>query len=329
MTKKKLLLVYRGYFERYHSDYNYMLGKHFDVKIFPIRFFRDVFKIFSSIKRSDVVLHIFANWTSFICMVFSKLLHKKFIVMAAGMDCSWIEENGKIKNIYISGFDSLWRLLISKIVFNHSDMVLSVSKFAKSGVSLISNPRRMRVVYLGLPYAKNNHMKKDNVVITVGSVSRFNIKKKGFEAFARVSHYFPDVLFYIIGNIVDINVASYLQQLGGDNLYLTGYLTKERLNTFMDKAKVYCQLSECETFGYALAEAMLHKCVPVVTNRGSMPEVVDDTGLLVDYGNSKDIINAIRKALNMSGSNARKKVLEKFSIDKNRKYLCDSIYEVL
>ena len=55
-------------------------------------------------------------------------------------------------------------------------------------------------------------------------------------------------------------------------------------------------------------------CVPVVTERGALPEVVGDTGYYVPYGNAKAAAEAIEKALSSrNGLDARMRVEEKFS----------------
>ena len=70
-------------------------------------------------------------------------------------------------------------------------------------------------------------------------------------------------------------------------------------------AKVYCQLSYTESFGVSLLEAMSCGCVPVVTDRDALPEVVGDTGVIVPYEDVVGTVEAIKKALAMSGEPAR------------------------
>jgi glycosyltransferase involved in cell wall biosynthesis len=49
---------------------------------------------------------------------------------------------------------------------------------------------------------------------------------------------------------------------------------------------------------------MLCECVPVVTRKGALPEVVGDSGFYVEYGNVEETTKAIGEAL---GSELRKK----------------------
>ena len=70
------------------------------------------------------------------------------------------------------------------------------------------------------------------------------------------------------------------------HIEFTGFVTDDELLGWYQRAKVYCQLSYYESFGMAAAEAMLCECVPVVTRKGALPEVVGETGFYVEYGES-------------------------------------------
>jgi glycosyltransferase involved in cell wall biosynthesis len=106
----------------------------------------------------------------------------------------------------------------------------------------------------------------------------------------------------------------------------TGFVEDEELIRWYQRAKVYVQLSLYESFGMSLAEAMLCECVPVVTDRGALPEVVGDTGFFVPYGDEKATAEGIRAALRSDkGPVARKRVEEAFPIKKREAALIESI----
>ena len=91
----------------------------------------------------------------------------------------------------------------------------------------------------------------------------------------------------------------------------------EELIKWYEKAKVYVQVSAHEGFGMSLAEAMLHQCVPVVTNRGALPEVVGDTGFYVPFNDKEATAEGIKKALKSDkGILARKRIEDRFSLTK-------------
>jgi glycosyltransferase involved in cell wall biosynthesis len=81
----------------------------------------------------------------------------------------------------------------------------------------------------------------------------------------------------------------------------------------------------------SLAEAMLCKCVPVVTERGALPEVVGDTGFYIPYGDEEATAQGIREALRSdNGERARKRIENNFSLKKREMLLIktmESLYD--
>jgi glycosyltransferase involved in cell wall biosynthesis len=71
----------------------------------------------------------------------------------------------------------------------------------------------------------------------------------------------------------------------------------DELIEILKASKVYCQLSYTESFCVTLLEAMACGCIPVVTDKDALPEVVGNCGLLVPYGDVEKTRAAIMLAL--------------------------------
>jgi glycosyltransferase involved in cell wall biosynthesis len=84
-------------------------------------------------------------------------------------------------------------------------------------------------------------------------------------------------------------------------------LQREEYEDNLKRAKVYCQLSRDETFGISLVEAMACGCVPVVNDKGALPWIVGDSGIIVPYGNAWVTTASILEAMDMDGSKARER----------------------
>ena len=99
----------------------------------------------------------------------------------------------------------------------------------------------------------------------------------------------------------------------------------------LKSAKVYVQPSYYESFGCSVAEAMLQKCIPVVTKNGALPEVVGDDGIYVPYGKPELLARGIQNALSYGpelGERARQRILDHFPLEKRRMRLLEIIDEV-
>jgi glycosyltransferase involved in cell wall biosynthesis len=86
------------------------------------------------------------------------------------------------------------------------------------------------------------------------------------------------------------------QQLGGKSnseLIFAGYAPDEDLPSFYNLATAYCQPSFAEGFGFAHVQAMQSGCPVVYSDRGSMAEIMDYSGLMFN----PESIESLKKAL--------------------------------
>jgi glycosyltransferase involved in cell wall biosynthesis len=169
---------------------------------------------------------------------------------------------------------------------------------------------------------------KEDIVLTVGSVDKLVVKRKGFEVFVKAARHIPNAKFVLVGKHID-NSVEYLKSIAPPNVEFTGFVSDEDLLKWYQKVKVYCQLSRYEGLPNALCEAMLCECVPVGTNYCGIPTAIGDTGFYVPYGDPKATAGAIREALNSDkGREARERINEMFSMQRRERELTRIIKEV-
>ncbi|MFQ6060619.1 MAG: glycosyltransferase family 4 protein [Thermoplasmata archaeon] len=278
----------------------------------------------AALARSDLVYCWFVLGYATTSVLLSNILRKKSIVVAGGWDVIYLPEIG-----YGSMIDRK-RIKKTKYALAKADRVLAVSDFNKKEV-LQWVDRDVDIVYNGVDTDKYRPKgEKKDLVLTVAAIDGLvRYKKKGVETFLRVAAKMPDIDFAIIGK----NTPEWdrkLKEKAPKNTIITGRVTSERLVSYFQEARVYAQLSYHESFGVALAEAMSCECVPVVTKRSALPEVVGDTGFYVDYGDVDGTVEAVRKALDRpNGEKCRRRVLENFSLEIRESKLLRIVEEVL
>jgi glycosyltransferase involved in cell wall biosynthesis len=308
-------------------DYE-ILKKHFDVEVIePPKSKSDWVKYplvnAKKVKKCDITFSWFAGWHSVCAVHYSKKYKKKSIVVAGGFDVVHLPE------INYGAFDNLKEKLPSKYTLKHANVVISVSKSNQQELLEKIQPKKNVVIYNGVPIENfpRGTMKKEMMAITVGGIKWSNLKRKGIEPFIKTAKYLPDVPFIIIGKPVDDSI-DYLKSIAPSNVKFTGYVQKNELLQYLQKAKVYVQPSFHEGFGVSVAEAMLCECIPVVTKRFALPEVVGDTGYYVPFDDAEKTALAIKNALNSpqkSGFKARKRIIENFSL----KYREEKLVELI
>jgi glycosyltransferase involved in cell wall biosynthesis len=316
----KIAFVFYDFSSFVKQDYE-ILSKHFEVEKVNYRMPPDILKMARAIFTSDRTYSWFASGHSFIAVLLSKMLKKRSIVVAGGFDVAFAPEInygqytlGKYKKIY------------ADYVLKNSDIILAVSEFTKGEVLARAEPRIVKVVYNGIntdKFVPGNE--KEDLVMTVASGQGNVIKLKGIDTFARAAEHIPHARFLVLG--LCAHDREFLEsKCPSSNLELCGYTSQEELIKCYQRAKVYCQLSYRESFGVSLAEAMACGCVPVVTDRGALPEVVGDTGFYVAYEDDRDTASGIKEALGSDkGVYARRRIEDLFSLARREKALIESI----
>jgi len=324
--KIKILFVYKSLSPFIEDDLR-ILQRHFCVDVVKWRGYFNVWnfvKIFKKMLSTDMSFTWFENYRSAFIGLLGKLLGKKSVVVAAGaitLGCDWQSQKGLIPGGNIPGI-----LFFSKFAVNLADVVLAVSEYKKKGILKYTNPKHIRIIpncFSCEKYKPNG--KKENIVLTICYLTSANIKRKGLETFIASAELLPEIQFLIVGKDID-GTGKLLQKTVPVNVNVITAFTDEELIHFMQRAKVYAQLSSMESFGAALAEAMLCECVPVATDRGNLPEVVGDTGFYCEYEDIRSTVEAIKKALNSgNGSLSRQRIKAFFPLEKREEQIVSTI----
>ena len=308
-------------------DYE-ILKKHFDVDVVKLpktkfEWIKYPSLVKKKIKKSDVVFGWFAGWHTAPAVHYAKRYGKKSVVVAGGYDVVFLPE------INYGAFTNLKEKIPAKYVLKNADLIISVSKSNQKELLEKVKPRKNILIYNGVPLNKfpPSGFDKENLAITVGGIKHSNLKRKGIETFVKSAKYLPDVHFAVIGKFID-DAIDYLKAIAPPNVEFTGFVSDEELVEWYQRAKVYVQVSAHEGFGITVAESMLCGCIPVVTKRFALPEVVGDCGFYVPYGDEKATAEAIRKALyapNELGKKARERIKKMFSMERRERELVKTI----
>jgi len=250
------------------------------------------------------------------------LTRKPKIVVTGGYDVAGEKEIG-----YGLMLSPVWKRMV-RYILRRAKAIISVSHSNKNELETYLGINHSKVVYNcadGNKF-KPSGKKDERLVLTVGTVKIETWMRKGLQKFIELAKIMPDFKFVVVGKIHDdIKCEIKIFEIEVPNLTFTGYVSDEKLVEWYQKAKVYCQFSMHEGFGVSLAEAMLSECVPVVTNRRSLPEVVGDEGIIVDYNNLEQMKNAVIRASKMDGKSARERILKLFPPERRQKELIEVI----
>lgn len=270
-----------------------------------------------AVGEHDVVFGWFASLHTFLPVMLAQRLGRPVVLVIGGYDTANLPEIG-----YGSQRGGVRRLISSRTMRRATHLVTN-SVFTRD--EAIRNvgipPKRITIIYHGLSVPPSPDKPCDPLVITVGDVAQDTLQRKGLETFVRTAALLPDVPFALIGLWRDRAIES-LRRIAPPNLVFTGRVSNEQLSDYMNCANVYVQASKHEGFGLAVAEAMLHKCIPVVTRSGALPEVVGEAGVYVRSGEPSALAASIHRALSLDaewGGRARERIVQNFPLERRRK----------
>ena len=287
------------------------------------RLIPDLIRLGRDVLWCDLTFSWFGKLHAFFAVLFSKVLGKKAVVVVGGDDVGMYTHEGKAYTLPAHPVKKYIAYFISR----YADKILAVSKFNHWEALRYAKakPRKTTLVYHGFDgaqFRKPDQVSKEDMVVTVGEISFENYDRKGFRLYVESARLIPEVAFLVVGPSTD-HARKELEHIAPDNVVFTGPLYGQDLISTLSRAKVYVQASEWESFGCAVAEAMLCECVPVVSRLTALPEVVGEAGYFVDTLTAEELSEAIRKALANQdmGAIARERILRVFPLDERRRHI--------
>lgn len=288
----------------------------------------DIPKLICGVYRTDLTFSWFGKLHAFFVVIFSKLFGKKAVVVAGGDDVANVPE------IKYGMFAYWWKKWCPLFVFQYADLILLVSQFnlQETVENTDANPAKVKLLYHGFDpkkWQRLDDVQKEDLVLTVGQVTEETFLKKGLDLFIKSAAYLSDVHFVLVGPWHD-NAINWLQEIASPNVTFTRGLYGDDLIRMYSRAKVYVQASIHESFGCSVAEAMLCECIPVVSHRAALPEVVGDCGFYVDDLNPQSVAYKIKEALASDlGHVARTRIIQEFPFQKRREALLAAVGKVM
>ena len=164
--------------------------------------------------------------------------------------------------------------------------------------------------------------KKKNTFITVAAGIEMpnTIPLKGIDLVIAVAPLFMDCTFYIVGVPDAFNM-----NLKSTNVVCLPPLKNDELIKHFSEAEFYLQLSMSEGFPNAICEAMLCECIPIGSDVNAIPDIIADTGFLLQKRNLAMLQQVITKALICDKENlrsrARAHITNNFTIGKRARKL--------
>lgn len=294
----------------------------------PWQFILQFFFLLANSRKAKAFMCNFAGYHSFLPALFGKWFHKPCILILAGTDCvSFPSINYGNFNRKLLGRFTKWSLeLCTHTCPVHASLVISDytytnDDYPRQGYLYFCKSAQKK--FTEIPYGYDQHKffltgdtRTPNSFLTVTQSIRKQVYfRKGIDMMIEIAKRFPGYSFTIIGKDTDK-----IETAIPSNLQLLAPVKFEELVYHYNRHEFYLQLSICEGFPNALCEAMLCGCIPIGSRVAAIPEIISDTGFILEHKNLNELEALIRKA-NTSNRHilsnlAHKRIRENFTLER-------------
>lgn len=263
--------------------------------------------------------------------IIAKIMRKPIITVAGGNEAMLYKDSLSNNPKGYLTTNKLKRFAVY-LTLRFSNVVLIVSDFMRNDVIKLGAKNVIKV-YNSIDINKFKPLEVDRTEIT--TIFRFDKDvvelKRGLillKSIPTVVKNFPNQVFTFIGGYgnaleemkfiaKELNIES--------NVRFINEMPNDQIVSWLQKSIVYIQISDTETFGVAVAEAMSCETPVVVSKRGALPEVAAEFGIYVNHNDPEDVARGILKVLNLSmdersnlGEKLRKKIIDNFTFAKRK-----------
>jgi glycosyltransferase involved in cell wall biosynthesis len=280
----------------------------------------------------------FSWWASgsFICLIKALIANKPIVVVVGGNEV--VSKRDSHYNFAL-GFKAtpIYKKIATLLTLKYATKLISVSEYLVNDVVKLSK-RKPTVIYNSVDtdkFAPNLSIKKEYVTTVINFEKLQFYNKRGFnfiDLIPMLLNDFPHLKFQIIGKSGNYlsTVRDKINRMNlEDTCELITDLDNDDMPSYLNRSLVYLQLSDSETFGVTIAEAMSCQIPVVVSKSDAIPEVVGSEGVYVNHDDLNDIYKKTFELLNyesekdliLKGIQLRRRVVELFSYNKRREQI--------
>lgn len=220
---------------------------------------------------------------------------------------------------YLNRISSRLYMVCAKIAARRAAAVITISEASKRDIVRVYrlDPNKVTVTPLGVdpvfrvydpgqiaPVARRKYGIDSRYILYVGGFDFRKNLRVLVSAFARLRREHGPIRLVMVGKIpsgrdpVFADVLQAIETLGlSKDVILAGFVPNEHLSLLYNGAAAFVFPSLYEGFGLPVLEAMACGTPVIAYNRSSIPEVVGDTGILVDELDTNTLADAVHGVL--------------------------------
>ena len=350
--KEKIIYIYPEPSTFIQRDINF-LSRKFEVIVpghdwkskpaTPLNFLKQFVFLSRHLQGSRAVFVMFGGYWSFLPALAGKITGRPVYIIPGGTDCVSFPslKYGSLRKPLMRTFIRWsFRLCRGLLPVDGSLVQSNYLYHSGSGNSLqgyrhffpeIKTP--FRVIHNGFDpdffFSDPDAKVKDTFIAIAPVASMMRLRVKGIDLLMFLAGQFSHCSFRIIG--VSDEIMRKLEPTPA-NVKMHPFLPQSEFRTYLAESQFVLQLSVSEGFPNALCEAMLCHCIPIGTAVGAIPEIIGETGFLVNSPDRDYLVRKFSEILatesqerRILGMKARQRIADNFHISKRE----EAFFEVL
>jgi glycosyltransferase involved in cell wall biosynthesis len=305
---------------------------------FVFGFLKQLVFILLHAKQATIMVVQFGGYISFLPSLLGKLFRIPVLIIVGGTDCvsfpsirygnfssgvlAWFTKTSYRMCSHIASVSE--SLAFCKDTYNNTDSLyqgfMYFCKDLKTPYSVIGNG------YSGDFWepVRESRIPSSFVTLTSGFGSRHFYQLKGFDLIMEAARNLPDFTFTIVGV-----PEHYRFQNQAPNVHCLPFCNAIELRDIYSRHEFFMQISMSEGFPNAITEAMLCGCIPIGSSVGSLPNIIGDSGFILEKRDPGLLTELIQKANSSDktrlASIARKRIQTYFPLQKRERELLQLI----
>jgi len=269
----------------------------------------------------------FSWWASgsFMPLIKAIMCRRPIIVIGGGNESQMYKDSISGEPVGYLGMN-FYKKIATRLTLRYSDQIAVVSPYMKRDVRSLSG-----VDPIVIPNCVDTDLfspgpGKQHYVTTIFRLDKDVVRLKRGENFIRaaklVLREFPSQKFLMIGHKGSAyqGLVELANGLGmAEDIEFPGSIPNLEVRDWLRDSKVYVQISDTETFGVSVAEAMATGVPVVVSKCGALPDLVKQGGIFVDHNAPQSVAEGICRVLRLDregitavGATARAHIVENY-----------------
>lgn len=300
----------------------------------PILFLQQLVTILWHWRKIDIFVCKFVGYAAFLPSLLGKISGKPCLLVTAGTESAYLPSinYGDFSNPILGKFTAWSLRMATHIAPVHSTLMLcnytyNKEIFSQQGVQFFC--KNLKTPFTYIPYGFDDKKfvnlgkkRKTNSFITIAA--RFDqdviFLRKGLDLIWEMANRFPDFSFTVVGY-----KEGNFHKTCPPNVQIIATIPQEQLIELFNEHEFYAQISMFEGFPNALCEAMLCGCIPIGSSVAAIPDIIADTGFILQEKNVDKLAELLQIAIKCDkvalSQKARQRIVDNFLMERREREL--------